>query len=189
MENNDNNKIKNEDINIPFMNTSFIDNDNKKNINKTFALNDKERELLFKELIANASLKKAKKKIEPLELLEDDNETEEEDEDSIVFLHKNDKKRDKIKGLLKDVIKTKKTNDWIEYMNTFKKEVKDKQAFCNKLKTIFHKESNFVIITKTIIRIFHIFFTFIFFIKYLFCNVVYFESTLLIPKRFMVIYL
>ena len=57
-----------------------------------------------------------------------------------------------------------------------------------KLKTIFHIDSDFIIIWKTTLRIFHIFILFIFFFKYIFFNLVNNDSSLNIQKRILYIY-
>ena len=113
---------------------------------------------------------------------------EEEEEDGFNDLNKNDKNFIKFKGLINDAIVKKNTKEWKEYLDVYKKSVKENIAFYNKLKTIFHRESGFVIISKTVVRIFHIFFVFIFFIYYFFFVVVNIETSSYLPKRIKIIY-
>ena len=148
------------------------------------------RKNIFKERITKFFLKKKKnKKIEQFDLLEDEyeEESEEEDDDNEYYLYK---KNEKFKGLVKNVLKRKRTNEWKEYFNTYKKRVKESQTFYYKLKTIFHIESDFVVIWKTILRIFNIAILFIFFLKYIFMTVTTIDSSssVIIPSKIKVIY-
>ena len=109
-----------------------------------------------------------------------------EDEDDFYFINKYSGNR-KFKKLLENMIKTGRTNEWNEYMKSYKKNIEESQSLFYRLKLIFHIESDFIVIWKTTLRIFNIFILFIFFFRYIFNNLTKSDSYS-IQKRIIIIY-
>ena len=174
--------------------------DSRKTYNQT---NLPQKEKLFKKRITEFLLKTNKKKSSRLnngndipkdlidilydEELEISDEDDDYDENNIYHGNGNEHPQ-KFKSLVKDLIKTKRSNEWNEYMESYKKRVKESQTLRYKLKTIFHINSDFIVIWKTTLRIFDIFILFVFFFKYVFLTLADNDSSLVIPKRILIIY-
>jgi len=94
----------------------------------------------------------------------------------------------KFKSLVRNLLKTKRSNEWNEYMDSYTKKVKESQTLRYKLKTIFHIDSDFIVIWKTTLRIFNIFILFIFFFKFVFLHLTKTESPDSIQRRILLIY-
>ena len=109
-----------------------------------------------------------------------------EDEDDFYFINKYSG-NSKFKKLLENMIKTGRTNEWNEYMKSYKKNIEESQSLFYRLKLIFHIESDFIVIWKTTLRIFNIFILFIFFFRYIFNNLTKSDSYS-IQKRIIIIY-
>ena len=172
--------------------------DSRKTYNQT---NYKRKETLFKKRITEFLLKKNKEKKKKkdkftkdlLALLNDEDneeseEEEKEDSNEDNNLYHGKEGDDKFKNLVNNLIQTKKSNEFNEYMDTYKKRVKESQSLHYKLKTIFHINSDFIVIWKTTLRIFHIFILFIFLLKYVFSTLSKSDSSFLIPKRILLLY-
>ena len=117
---------------------------------------------------------------------EDSEENENEDIIEENNIEQNNDSR-KIKNFVKLLMDTKREKDWNEYLKSYKERVKESQTLKFKLKNIFHMESDFVVIWKTTLRIFHIFILFIFLLKYIFLNIAK-DDKLIIPKRILILY-
>ena len=109
------------------------------------------------------------------------------DEDDFFFINKYCENRN-FKKLLENLIKTGRTNEWNEYMKSYKKNIEESKSLFYRLKLIFHIESDFIVIWKTTLRIFNIFILFIFFFRYIFNNLIKSDSSSNIQKRILIIY-
>jgi len=157
------------------------------------------KETIFKKRLTDFLLKKNKEKKlnrKNNEINKDlfdilyDEDMEESEEDSDIgndFYSQNDN-GNKFKNLVRYLLKTKRSNEWNEYMKSYTKKVKESQTLRYKLKTIFHIDSDFIVIWKTTLRIFSIFILFIFFFKFVFLNLTKTESSDTIQKRILLIY-
>ena len=121
-------------------------------------------------------------------LYDDDAEETEEDNDFETDFNSQNDNGTKFKSLVRNLIKTKRANEWNEYMESYTKRVKESQTLRYKLKTIFHIDSDFIVIWKTTLRIFNIFVLFIFFFKFVFLNLNKIESVDSVQKRILLIY-
>ena len=121
-------------------------------------------------------------------LYDEDAEEAEEDNDIETDMNSLNDNGTKFKSLVKNLIKTKRANEWNEYMDSYTKKVKESQTLRYKLKTIFHIDSDFIVIWKTTLRIFNIFVLFIFFFKFVFLHLTKIESSDSIQKRILLIY-
>ena len=157
------------------------------------------KEPIFKKRITEFLLKKKKEKKfnrnktevnkDLFDILydEDAEETEEDNDiDTDFYLHNDN--GTKFKGLVRNLLKTKRSNEWNEYMDSYTKKVKESQTLRYKLKTIFHIDSDFIVIWKTTLRIFNIFILFIFFFKFVFLHLTKTESPDSIQRRILLIY-
>ena len=163
------------------------------NSRKTYnKMNLQQRESNFRKRITQFLLKKKNKK--PQDVFDmssdeddDDEESNEENdyENNLDFRYE---KNSNFKNLVKLLMEKKRTNEWNEYLDSYKKKVRESQTLWYKLKTIFHIDSDFIVIWKTSLRIFHIFILFIFFFKYVFYNLTKNETSSNIQKRILLIY-
>ena len=117
----------------------------------------------------------------------EDEEEESEEEDEYNYNDSN-KHQLKARNILYSFVKTKKEKEWKEYMDTYKQKVREVRSIRFKLKTIFHIDSDFIVIWKTTLRIFHIFILFIFLFKYVFITLAKSDSSLVISDRYLLIY-
>ena len=117
-----------------------------------------------------------------------DTEEEESEEEEEYDYNYSNKHQLKARNILHSLIKTKKEKEWNEYMDTYKQKVKEVRSIRFKLKTIFHIDSDFIVIWKTTLRIFHIFVLFIFLFKYVFLTLANSDSSLVISDRYLLIY-
>ena len=164
----------------PNYNNISYNKDTAFNSRKTYNLNNNEqKETLFKKRITELLLKKSKKNVikrdrftkDLINILygeEEEESDEEEDDSSEENSYHRKESGAKLKNFVDTLIKTKKSKEWDEYMDTYKKRVKESQSLRYKLRTIFHINSDFIVIWKTSLRIFHIFILFIFLLKYVF---------------------
>ena len=197
----DNNLNINDNFNRKTMNPIYNIASNKDtlfNSRKTYNLNNNEKkETLFKKRITEFLLKKKKNKRKRdglandlINILYDEEveESDEEDDSSEENSYHRKESGTKLKNFVNTLIKTKKSKEWDEYMDTYKKRVKESQSLRYKLKTIFHINSDFIVIWKTTLRIFHIFILFIFLVKYVFVTLSKSDSSFIIPKRILLLY-
>ena len=159
--------------------------------------NSGNKETLFRRRLTQFLLKTSEKKKKlknkdvPKDLLnifydnEEDEESEEIEDANEYNLYHKDESSTKLKSIVQNLIKTKRSNEWNEYMDTYKKRVKESQTLRYKLKTIFHIDSDFIVIWKTTLRIFHIFILFIFLFRYLILTL---EENDEVKKRILTIY-
>ena len=170
--------------------------DSRKTYNK---IESQGKETIFKKRITEFLLKKNKEiksKRNKTEinkdlfdiLYDEDAEEMEEDNDIDTDMNSQNDNGTKFKSLVKNLIKTKRANEWNEYMDSYTKRVKESQTLRYKLKTIFHIDSDFIVIWKTTLRIFNIFVLFIFFFKFVFLSLSKIESSDSIQKRILLIY-
>ena len=170
--------------------------DSRKTYNK---IQPQGKETIFKKRITEFLLKKNKEiklKRNKTEINKDlfdilyDEDAEEAEEDNDIDTDMNSQNDNgiKFKSLVKNLIKTKRANEWNEYMDSYTKRVKESQTLRYKLKTIFHIDSDFIVIWKTTLRIFNIFVLFIFFFKFVFLHLTKIESSDSIQKRILLIY-
>ena len=174
---------------------------NKYSFRKTYChTNLEQNEPLFKKRITELLTKNnEKKKNKPkdvnnfekslLDILydekgEESEENEDNAEENIYYCNQSD---GKMKNLVKNLIETKRENEWNEYVNTYKEKVKESQSLKFKLKNILNMKSDFVVIWKTTLRIFHIFILFLFLLKYVFLTLAK-EDTIFIEKRILLLY-
>jgi hypothetical protein len=176
---------------IQYKNNSLFDIfDSRKTYNQPIL---QKKEKSFKKRITEFLLKTNKKeKIENEFFYEQSEESDEDDyddngEDDLYHTEKRVKSQ-KFKRFVKNSIEIKRSKEWKEYMDVYEKRVKESQTLLYKLKTIFHINSDFIVIWKTTLRIFHIFILFIFFFKYIFLTLAKDDSSLIIPKRILLIY-
>ena len=161
-------------------------------------VNLEQNEPLFKKRITELLINNIeKKKNKPKEvndlflgmLYDENGEESEENEDNTEennIYHRN-QSDGKMKNLVKHLLETKRESEWNEYLSTYREKVKESQTLKFKLKKVFNMESDFVVIWKTTLRIFHIFILFIFLLKYIFLILAK-EGTLFIPRRILVLY-
>ncbi len=179
-----------ESTNLKYNNDIF---DSRKTYNQP---NIEKKETLFKKRITQFLLKtnKHKKHKTMKDFLDDDEDEDEEfDEDDYdgeddIYHTKKEKKNQGWRRLVRRVIKQKKSKEFEEYMRLYTKKVKESQTLRYKLTAIFHIKSDFIVIWKTTLRIFHIFILFIFLFKYVFLTLGKSDSSLIIPERFLLIY-
>ena len=157
------------------------------------------KETIFKKRITEFLLKKKKeRKINRNKtevnkdlfdiLYDEDMEETEEDNDFDTDLYSQNDNGTKFKNLVRNLLKMKRSYEWNEYMDSYTKKVKESQTLRYKLKTIFHIDSDFIVIWKTTLRIFNIFVLFIFFFKFVFLQLAMIESSDNIQKRILLIY-
>ena len=131
--------------------------DSRKTYNK---IQPQGKETIFKKRITEFLLKKNKEiklKRNKTEINKDlfdilyDEDAEEAEEDNDIETDMNSQKDNdtKFKSLVKNLLKTKRANEWNEYMDSYTKRVKESQTLRYKLKTIFHIDSDFIVIWKT----------------------------------------
>ena len=120
---------------------------------------------------------------------EESEEFEENNEENNLYhdINSNDY-QEKFKHIVPLLMKAKRENERNEYMKEYKKRVQERQTLRFKLKNIFHIDSDFVVIWKTTLRIFHIVILFVFLLKYIFLTVSKSDSSLIIPKRIIILY-
>ena len=169
--------------------------DSRKTYNK---IQPEGKETIFKKRITEFLLKKNKEiklkrnkteiNKDLFDILYDEDAEEEEDNDIDTDMNSQNNNGIKFKSLIKNFIKTKRANEWNEYMESYTKRVKESQTLRYKLKTIFHIDSDFIVIWKNTLRIFNIFVLFIFFFKFVFLSLTKIETSDSIQKRILLIY-
>ena len=169
--------------------------DSRKTYNK---IQPQGKETIFKKRITEFLLKKNKEiklkrnkteiNKDIFDILYDEDAEEVENNDIDTDMNSQNDNDIKFKSLVKNLIKTKKANEWNEYMESYTKRVKESQTLRYKLKTIFHIDSDFIVIWKNTLRIFNIFVLLIFFFKFVFLSLTKIETSDSIQKRILLIY-
>lgn len=94
----------------------------------------------------------------------------------------------KKKSIIKNILQLKKTNEWNEYLETYRKNVREKHSIIHRIKTVFNINSDLIIIWKNIYSAFTICIVFLFLFKYIFITLGESDSDYVIEKRYIFVY-
>jgi hypothetical protein len=118
----------------------------------------------------------------------DESDNYEEDEDDYPNNHSKLISH-KCQNIVRQLMENKKSNDFKEYMDNYKKRVNESLSLCYKIKLIFHNDNSFMVLWKTFLRTFHIFILFVFFFRYVLLTLTKLDKdSSVIPFRILTIY-